>query len=551
MFITEPSKGQELAWQDLNWTATERIVKQLQARIFRATQEKAFKKLKSLEKLLIRSRAAKLLATRQVSQENRGKQSAGVDGVKVETPEQRLNLAQSLSYKQYQPKPVRRVMIPKSNGQQRPLGIPTIYDRAMQALTKLALEPEWESRFEANSYGFRAGRSAMDAIDALHKTLCQKGASEWILDADIKACFDTLDHQAILAKIKLFKSTFYRWLKVKVVTSEQIISNDKGTPQGGVISPLLANIALDGMERLFGCENQQGQAVLPSRRKGKDKGLQVVRYADDFVVSAPSKEVLQDYVIPKLQAFLKTQGLELNRAKTRIVHITEGFDFLGFTIRRFRNKLLVFPQKEKVFDHLRKLRQYLRSNLHSSPLQVIKDLNPIIRGWSNYYRHVSAKAVFQKLDHLLWQKLWAWAKRRHPDKSATWLKNKYFNQAWLLHAEKAVLLRYSATPITRHVKVRGKASPFNATQKEYWQARKRRRLARETYKQEQLLLLRKQRGKCALCGTILEQRDLIDEHHLQGRSIPNPQALDNRVLTHRWCHHAFHQRNGYHLSTEA
>ena len=551
MFIAEPTKAQVPSWKDINWTAMERIVKRLQARIFRAAKQGEYKRLKNLQKLLARSTAAKLLATRQVTQENRGKFTAGIDGVKVETPKQRLELAQSLSFKHYKPQPVRRVYIPKSNGKSRPLGIPTIKDRAMQALVKLALEPEWESRFEANSYGFRAGRNTMDAITAIHITLNHKGCSEWVLDADISACFDKIDHEFILARLHTFKPTIHRWLKARVVEFGHEKSSNSGTPQGGIISPLLANIALDGMERLFGCENQQAKTINPAKRKGNNKGLQLIRYADDLVLSAPSKEVLEEYAIPKLQAFLQDRGLELSEAKTRIVHVDEGFNFLGFTVRRFKGKLLTFPQKEKVTEHVRKIRRYLRSNLQSPTEKVIKDLNPVIRGWTNYYRHAAAKKTFSKVDHLVWQKLCLWAKRRHPDKPVKWVKPHYFTKSGALHANKITLLRYDATPITRYTKVKGKVTPFNPDEAEYWAERKRRKVTRETFSKAHLALLRKQKGKCALCGNILEERDMIDDHHLKGRTFNRADALEYRVLVHRWCHQAFHQRNGYKQLSEA
>ncbi len=261
----------------------------------------------------------------------------------------------------------------------------------MQATIKLALEPEWECRFEANSYGFRPGRNTMDAITAIHTTLSRRGSSTWVLDADISGCGGTIRHDALLDRLPMFTNVIRRWLKAGVVEFGRKSETLSGTPQGGIISPLLANIALDGLERLFGAENARGKHVSPASRKGLHRGLNVIRYADDFVVTAPSKEVLQEHGFPKVAEFLASRGLELSEAKTRIVHVDEGFDFLGFNVRRFNRKLLTRPAKDKVTMYLRSIRAYLKSHQQTPAGRVIRDLNPVIRGWVNYYRHVVAK----------------------------------------------------------------------------------------------------------------------------------------------------------------
>lgn len=547
MLVIEQTKEQPLKWQNINWTAVEGQVRRLQERIFRAAQNGEHAKVKNLQKLLVRSTAAKMLATRQVTQQNQGKHTPGVDGVVVDTPEARVQLLQDgLSLKGYRPKPVRRVYIPKANGKTRPLGIPTVKDRVMQAIVKFALEPEWESRFEANSYGFRPGRSTMDAITAIHTTMNKRGCSEWVLDADISGCFDNISHDALLNRLPVFTNVIRRWLKAGIVELGRKSESLAGTPQGGIISPLLANIALDGLERLFGAENTQGKPVSPALRKGLNRGLSVIRYADDFVVTAPSKEVLEEYVIPRITEFLKQRGLELSEAKTRVVQIDEGFDFLGFTVRRFKGTLLTKPAKDKVLRHLRSIKTYLKTHEQTPAVQVISDLNPVIRGWANYYRHCAAKETFDKADHQMWQMLWTWAKRRHPNKPAKWVKQRYFRNdgLWTFHEENAQLLRRSATPVTRFTKVEGRTSPFDPSARSYWQSRKRREVAKEVFQKGKAEILRLQEGKCGFCHLPLSAEDM-DEHHIVPRHAGGQNTLENRMLVHRWCHHAHHQRVGY------
>jgi RNA-directed DNA polymerase len=313
-----------------------------------------------------------------------------------------------------------------------------------------------------------------------------------------------------------------------------------------VISPLLANIALNGLERLLEAEDAKGKGIPPAKRKGLNRGVSLIRYADDFVVTAPSKEVLQNYVIPKITDFLEQRGLKLNEAKTRIVHVEEGFHFLGFEVRRFKDILLTKPQKEKVIQHLRSIKAYLNSHEQTPAGQVVRDLNPVLRGWANYYRHCAAKQTFNKADHRTWQMLWGWAKRRHPNKAAKWVRRRYFrdNGYWTFYEGNAQLLRRSSTPITRFTKVEGRATPFDPRQREYWRERRRRNVARQIYRKDYLELLRVQSGLCGLCQVPLTIENL-DNHHRTPRSRGGSDTLDNRMLVHRWCHHAYHQRVGY------
>lgn len=549
MLVIEQSNGRELKhWSQVNWASVEANVRHLQGHIYRAAAAGEYAKMKNLQRLLVRATATKLKAIRQVTQENGGKHTPGVDGVVCDTPKGRLDLLKSgLSLKGYQPKPVRRVYIPKSNGKLRPLGIPTVKDRIMQAIVKYAMEPEWESRFEPNSYGFRPGRSCQDAIEAIHLTLSPKGASHWILDADISGCFDNIDHEALLARTSVFRTVIRRWLKAGTVELGRLSNTEAGTPQGGIASPLLANIALDGLEYQFGALSRTGVHLSPAKRQGINRGISLIRYADDFVVCAPSREVLETYVVPRVVTFLAERGLKLNEMKTRIVHIDEGFNFLGFEIRRRRGVLLTMPQKEKVLSHLADIRDYLRQHKQTPQEAVIKALAPVIRGWSSYYRHSASSRTFSYASHRVWQMLWSWAKRRHPNKSRRWVKRRYFldDGYWTFGTRAMQLCRHNATPITRHAKVIGTYSPMNPDLALYWATRKRMHVLRHTFSKKRLEMLGMQGNRCGLCGVAFWPGDPIDEHHRVFRCAGGGEETGNRMLVHRWCHHAHHQRTGY------
>ncbi len=537
-------------WADIKWHDVEGHVRRLQERIYRATTNKAWRKVKNLQKLLVRATSNKLLAIRRITQENQGKHTAGIDGVVYDTPEARWRLFQEgLSLQGYKPRPVRRVYIPKDNGKQRPLGIPTGKDRVMQAIVKAALEPEWEARFEANSYGFRPGRCTMDAVTAIHTTMNRKDCSQWVLDADISGCFDNIDHGPLLAKLPVFTTTLRRWLKAGVVEVGFFSPTDTGTPQGGVISPLLANVALDGMERLFDAEWPDGRPKAPAFRKGVNRGVSVIRYADDFVITAPTWEVLETYARPRIVELLKERGLALNEVKTRIVHIREGFNFLGFHIRKFgsrEEKLLTVPQKEKVLKHVRAIRSYLDAHKQTPAVQVIRDLNPVIRGWANYYRHSAAKDVFTKVRHAQWQMLWNWAKRRHPNKRSKWVKARYFRNDgyWTFFEEKATLVKPDTTPITRFTKVTGRNSPYDPALHQYWTERKKQQVGRETYEKQRLILHQRQGYRCALCHIPFIGGENIETDHIIPTSQGGTDDIKNKRLVHPWCHRQRHQKDG-------
>jgi RNA-directed DNA polymerase len=463
-------------------------VKRVQERIFRASREKKWAKLKNLQKLLARSRSARLLAVRRVTQINAGKHTAGIDGEIYLVGGRRLKLFQEISLldpRNYRCQPVRRTTIPKPDGGERPLGIPTIKDRVMQAIVKMALEPEWEARFEPNSYGFRPGRRCQDAIRQIRSNINivnGKATSEWILDADISRCFDMIDHDMLLDKIPVFRKTVRRWLKAGVVELGNLIIPTRGTPQGGVISPLLANIALDGMERLFDLESRTGRYKPPSERSGCNRGVSLVRYADDFVVTAPSRDVLATHVNPAMETFLGDRGMNLNMAKTRVVHREEGFDFLGFSIRQFNRKgnkiCLVTPSKNSMKRLLGKVKDVLNSNKQAKASTIVGLLNPVLRGWANYYKHCNAKKAFAYMDYRVWQMVWHWCLRRHPMKGKRWVKKRYFihamNRDWVFgenDGRTLFILAKVRVDSSSYVKVRGYNSPFDPELREYWSKR--------------------------------------------------------------------------------
>lgn len=483
----EQIKGRVVDWDYIQWDKPKRHVRRLQERIFRATHDKDWAKVKNLQKFLVRSHSARLLAVRRVTQENKGKYTPGIDGQIYATSIERAELVEDVRQTNifnYKCKSLRRVYIPKSSGDKRPLGIPTVKDRTMQMLVRLALEPEWEARFEPHSHGFRPGRRCMDAIWQIWhsiRAISRYRKSEWILDADISGCFDNINHDALLKRVPVFRETVRRWLKSGIVEFGKYFQTKSGTPQGGIISPLLANIALDGMERLFGAENSKGNYSTPSHRQGDNKGLNLVRYADDFVVTAPSRERIISYVLPKLRAFLRERGMSLNEAKTKIVHREDGFDFLGFTIRQFngrtRKVCLAKPSKKAVKRHLEHIKSMISKNKQMKADELISKLNPIIRGWANYYCYSSAKETFNYIDYRIWKMLWQWCLRRHKNKGKQWIRHRYFmdigKRTWIFGERKENVLLFSRSFRTgvRYTPVKGYSSPYDSDLHDYWRKR--------------------------------------------------------------------------------
>jgi RNA-directed DNA polymerase len=479
------SSGHEVLWDQLDWPRHQRHVRRLQARIVKATQEGRWNKVKTLQWLLTHSFSGKALAVKRVT-ENKGKRTPGVDRLIWRTPKAKLKAIETLKRRGYRPQPLRRVYIPKANGKQRPLGIPTMKDRAMQALYLLALEPIAETTAAPNSYGFRPKRSTADAVQQCFIALAGRNAAEWVLEGDIKGCFDHISHDWMLRHVRMDKRILQKWLKSGYVDNRTLYPTDEGTPQGGIISPTLANLTLDGLEAMLFHRLRDRRRVGGKQISTK---LNVVRYADDFIITGLSKEMLESEVRPLVEQFLKERGLVLSPEKTCITHIETGFDFLGQNIRKYDGKMLIKPSKKNVKAFLEKVRGLVRANKSASQLNLIGLLNPVIRGWATYHQHVGASQTFGRADFEIWRRLWQWAKRRHRGKSKEWIRRRYFHcpgkTAWTFAAPtnartkdgKTVWLRLALARhfrFRRHVKIRGEANPFDERWSEYFSARERR-----------------------------------------------------------------------------
>ncbi len=458
-------------WKAIPWKRLQQQVRRLQVRIAKAVQQSKLRRASALQWLLTHSRAAKLLAVRRVTT-NRGAQTPGIDKVRWRTNRQKLQAADNLQRHGYQPKPLRRLYIPKKNGKLRPLSIPTLHDRAMQALHALALAPVAETLADPNSYGFREGRRCADALEHAHLVLSRKHSPQWVLEGDIRACFDQISHAWLLQHVLMDRQILRKWLQAGYWEKGRIFPTRTGTPQGGLISPLLANRALDGM-----------QAALRQTVSRRGDKVNFVRYADDFIVTGATLELLEQKIKPALTAFLVPRGLELSEQKTVITPIQQGFNFLGHTVRKFGDKLLTYPAKSSVKALRDKIRFCTQSALSLSQETLLRQLNPLIRGWANYYRNGAAKRTFKRLDYDVFWQLMRWMKRRHPDKSATWKQRKYFSAAadgtfsvrlTKREGQSQVLKLYraSSTLIERHLKVRGAANPYDPLYADYFAKRR-------------------------------------------------------------------------------
>jgi RNA-directed DNA polymerase len=551
-----PSHG-TVDWHQINWDRAHHTVRRLQARIVKATQEGRWGKVHALQHLLTHSFSGQALAVKRVT-ENQGKKTPGVDHITWDIPEKKATAIGALRQHGYQPQPLRRIYIPKSNGSLRPLGIPTMKDRAMQALYLLALDPVIEVHSDPNSYGFRTERSAADAIEQCFIVLAKADRAEWILEGDIKACFDRISHDWLLAHAPMDKGILHKWLKAGFIERHTLHPTEEGTPQGGICSPVLANFVLNGLEKMLKEHYPNVEGALP--RGVTNPKVQVIRYADDFIVTGSSRELLENEVKPLIEQFMRERGLELSQEKTVITHIDQGFDFLGQNVRKYKTgkkrKLLIKPSDKNVKAFLAKVRKIVKGNKQAAAGNLIWQLNPVIRGWALYHRQVVSKRTFQKVDHAIFESLWRWARRRHSNKGARWVRKKYFHtqgdRKWVFSGEIIAagkkplpvwLCVAASMPIKRHIKIQGAANPYDPHWEEYFEHRTGVKMANSLVGRRKLLRLwREQGGVCPICNQKITTLTGWHNHHIMWRSKGGADRHENRVLLHPNCHRKVHSQ---------
>lgn len=535
------------AWDQIDWPMIHRRVRGLQIRIAKATRDQDWRRVKALQRFLVNSYAAKALAVKRVT-ENDGKRTPGVDGEIWSTPGAKWRAIQRLGSRGLRPQPLRRVYIPKRGGDKmRPLGIPAMIIRAQQAQYLLGLEPVAETRADPHSYGFRRNRGTQDAIGQVFHLLAQKGAAPWIFEGDIKGCFDNFGHPWLERHIPMNKAVLSGWLKAGYVESGKLFPTKAGTPQGGIASPTIANIALDGLETML--TERFGWSVRPIKRNR----VRLVRYADDFIITGNSKDLLEKEVKPCVEVFLAERGLQLSQEKTKITHISEGFDFLGQNVRKYDGKLLIKPSARNVKAFLDRVREIIRVNRSEKQKTLINILNPMIRGWANYHRHIVAKKTFDAVDNHIWHALWRWARDRHPNKPYRWFRKQYFRTLGHRHGVFATQTRWkngeprtlalisaSKTRIVRHVRVKSDANPFDPVWDSYFAQRKSARML-ERLKDYGFpkWLWHQQQGICPGCGQLIGEDDRWEIEPVIPFEAGGTRSLTNLKMLHSSCQRSF------------
>jgi len=519
------------------WDNCRKVVKKLQARIVKAQQEGRYNKVKVLQWLLTHSLCAKLLAVKRVT-ENKGKRTPGVDKVLWKTDADKEKAVKHLKRRGYKAIPLRRIYIPKKNSaKKRALGIPVMIDRAMQALYLQALDPITETICDNNAYGFRVGRSTADAMEEVFILLSRKTSPKWILEGDIKGCFDNISHDWLMSEVPLNKKILETWLKSGIIFKDEFFDTEAGTPQGGIISPCLSNLALNGLEKTLR-ERFKEKRINGRRYNPK---VYIVKYADDFIITGSSKELLENEVMPTVKAFLKERGLELSQEKTLITHINNGFDFLGQNVRKYGDKLITKPSKSNLKAFIKGMRDTIEKNKMMKQEDLISKLNPKITGWSNYHRHKVSKKTFAYVDTQIFKKLWQWSCRRHPKKGKYWIKKRYFysisSRGWTFAAKTAEglieLKRASDTKILRHIKIRKEANPYDIKWKAYFEEREGYRLFESMNGRKELIRMwKKQEGLCPICGERVINKGTWRMH--------KDEQTDKRYIVHAECHEKMH-----------